>query len=134
MEINGACLCGNIQYVADVDPDTATICHCEDCQVNSGSAFGYVIKVRNNNFNLEKGKLSFFIKTAESGSKRELGFCGICGTRIYKRPVMNKTGFFELRLGTVSQRNQLTPKRQIWKRSALNWTSVLETNLNLDKQ
>mgnify|MGYP001416851746 CR=1 FL=1 len=43
-------------------------------------------------------------------------------------------GFFGLRLGTVSQRNQFTPKRQIWKRSALNWTSALETNLDLDKQ
>ena len=93
-----------------------------------------MIGVRNNNFTLKKGKLSLFIKIADSGSKRELGFCGICGTRIYARPLMNETGFFGLRLGTVSQRNQFTPKRQIWKRSALNWSSVLETNLDLDKQ
>ena len=93
-----------------------------------------MIGVRNNNFNLKKGKLSFFIKIADSGSKRELGFCGICGIRIYARPLINETGFFGLRLGTVSQRNQFRPKRQIWKRSALNWTSVLETNLDLDKQ
>ena len=70
MEINGGCLCGNIQYVAEVDPETSTICHCQDCQVNSGSAFSYIIGVRDNNFNLKKGKLSFFLKTAERGSKR----------------------------------------------------------------
>ena len=134
MEIGGGCLCGNIHYVAEVDPETATICHCEDCQVNSGSAFGYVIGVRDNNFNLKKGELSFFIKIADSGSKRELGFCGNCGTRIYARPLINETGFFGLRLGTVSQRNQFTPKRQVWKRSALKWTSMIETNLELDKQ
>ena len=134
MKVDGGCLCGNIKYVADVDQETATVCHCTDCQVNSGSAFGYVIGVKNNFFDLKKGKLSFFIKIADSGSKRELGFCGNCGTRIFARPLKNETGFFGLRLGTVSQRNQFTPKRQIWKRSALNWTSVLETNLDLDKQ
>ena len=134
MEINGGCLCGNIHYVAEVNPETATICHCEDCQVNSGSAFGYVIGVRDNNFNLKKGELSFFIKIADSGSKRELGFCGNCGTRIYARPLINETGFFGLRLGTVSQTNQVTPQRQVWKRSALKWTSMIETNLELDKQ
>ena len=92
-----------------------------------------MIGVRNNNFNLKKGKLSFFIKIADSGSKRELGFCGICGTRIYARPLINETGFFGLRLGTVSQGNQFTPKRQVWKRSALKWTSMNETKLGIDK-
>ena len=43
MKVDGGCLCGNIKYVAEVDQETATVCHCTDCQVNSGSAFGYVI-------------------------------------------------------------------------------------------
>ncbi len=134
MKVDGGCLCGNIKYVAEVDQETATVCHCTDCQVNSGSAFGYVIGVKNNCFDLKKGKLSFFIKIADSGSKRELGFCGNCGTRIFARPLKNEIGFFGLRLGTVSQRNHFTPKRQVWKKSSLNWTSQLKTEVDLEKQ
>jgi len=39
MKIDGACHCGYITYVAEVDPDKAGICHCTDCQTLSGSAF-----------------------------------------------------------------------------------------------
>ena len=39
MKIDGACHCGYITYVAEIDPDKAGICHCTDCQTLSGSAF-----------------------------------------------------------------------------------------------
>ena len=80
MNIDGTCLCGEIQFQANVDPETTTICHCTDCQINSGTAFGYVVGAVNDNFKLLKGELSFYIKLADSGAKRELAFCGKCGT------------------------------------------------------
>jgi hypothetical protein len=39
MKIDGRCCCGNITFAAEVDPATAVICHCTDCQTLSGSAF-----------------------------------------------------------------------------------------------
>ena len=71
MNIDGTCLCGQIQFEADIDPETTTICHCTDCQINSGTAFGYVVGAVNDSFNLLKGELSFYIKLADSGAKRE---------------------------------------------------------------
>ena len=44
MNVDGTCLCGQIQFEADIDPKTTTICHCTDCQINSGTAFGYVVE------------------------------------------------------------------------------------------
>ena len=51
MNIDGTCLCGQIQFEANVDPETTTICHCTDCQINSGTAFGYVVGAVNDSFN-----------------------------------------------------------------------------------
>ena len=68
MNIDGTCLCGQIQFEAIVDPETTTICHCTDCQINSGTAFGYVVGAINDSFNLLKGELSFYIKLADSGA------------------------------------------------------------------
>ena len=83
MNIGGTSLCGQIQFEAIVDPETTTICHCTDCQINSGTAFGYLVGAINDSFNLLKRGLSFYTKLADSGAKRELLFCGKCGIRIY---------------------------------------------------
>ena len=113
MDVDGKCLCGKIQYEAEIDPNTTTICHCTDCQINSGTAFGYVVGAVNDSFKLLSGEMSFFIKSADSGAKRELAFCGNCGTRIYARPADEESSFFGLRVGTIRQRRDLQPKRQV---------------------
>ena len=134
MNIDGTCLCGQIQFEAIVDPETATICHCTDCQINSGTAFGYVVGAINDSFNLLKGELSFYIKLADSGAKRELAFCGKCGTRIYAKPENGKSGFFGLRVGTIRQRMSLQPMRQVWKKSSLDWVECIKTDQIFETQ
>ena len=134
MNIDGTCLCGQIKFEAIIDPETATICHCTDCQINSGTAFGYVVGAINDSFNLLKGELSFYIKLADSGAKRELAFCGKCGTRIYAKPESGKPGFFGLRVGTIRQRKSLQPKRQAWKKSCLDWVECIETDQTFETQ
>ena len=134
MNIDGTCLCGQIKFEAIIDPETATICHCTDCQINSGTAFGYVVCAINDSFNLLKGELSFYIKLADSGAKRELAFCGKCGTRIYAKPENGKSGFFGLRVGTIRQRKSLHPTRQVWKKSCLDWVQCIETDQTFETQ
>ena len=134
MNIDGTCLCGQIQFEANVDTETTTICHCTDCQINSGTAFGYVVGAVNDSFNLLKGELSFYIKLADSGAKRELAFCGKCGTRIYAKPENGKSGFFGLRVGTIRQRKSLHPTRQVWKKSCLDWVQRIETDQTFETQ
>ena len=97
------------------------ICHCTDCQINSGTAFGVVVGVINGKFNLIKGELSFFQKITDSSAKRDLGFCSNCGTRIFAKPGDHTNGTFGLRVGTVDQRANLLPKKQVFTKSALSW-------------
>ena len=82
MRITGGCFCKKIRYTATIDPKTVTICHCTDCQINSGTAYGVVVGVTNEEFILEDGKLTYFEKIADSGARRSLAFCSTCGTRI----------------------------------------------------
>ena len=90
-------------------------------QINSGTVFGYVVGAVNDSFKLLRGKLSFYTKVADSGAKRELAFCGVCGTRIYARPIDGKSGFFGLRVGAIRQRRILRPKRRAWEKSCSDW-------------
>lgn len=125
MKVDGRCLCGHISYEATVNPERVAICHCSDCQTHTGSAFGVVAGVVDQEFRLLSGQLKFYEKTAESGAVRALAFCPECGTRIYARTDGDRSAFFGLRVGTVRQRDQLVPKRQVWCRSAQGWVMDL---------
>ena len=35
-EMIGRCLCGQVRYSANVDPDWIGVCHCQDCQKQTG--------------------------------------------------------------------------------------------------
>jgi hypothetical protein len=120
MKIDGGCHCGAIAFQADIDPEKVVICHCTDCQTMSGSAFRVVVPAAADKFTLLKGAPKVYVKTAESGNRRAQAFCPECGTHLYAAAPQD-TPSYGLRLGTIRQRAQLTPKRQVWCRSALGW-------------
>ena len=133
MKIDGSCHCGKIAFEAEVDPAAARICHCTDCQKLSGSAYRVNIAAKAETFKLLRGTPKVYIKTAESGRKRAHGFCPDCGTPIYAtEPVNPKT--YGLRLGSIRQRAELRPTRQIWHRSALPWSSDLSKIESIEGQ
>ena len=127
MKVDGGCHCGNIRYEAEVDPATVVICHCTDCQTLSGSAFRTVVPTKEGSFRLLSGVPNVYIKTGESGNRREQTFCPNCGTPIYSGPVGDGAKVVSLRVGTIGQRDQMVPTDQYWFRSAQAWLSALPT-------
>ena len=134
MKIDGGCHCGNIRYEAEVDPEKVVICHCTDCQTLSGTAFRTVVPTNAGTFNLLSGTPKVYVKTGESGNKREQTFCPDCGSPIYSGPAGEGTKIVGLRVGTIRQRNDLVPKDQFWSRSAQAWLQHLPTTKKREKQ
>ena len=133
MKIDGGCLCGLVTYEATIDPERISICHCTDCQINSGSAFRWGTMAAKDDFRLITGQLKFYVKTAQSGAKRSMAFCPDCGTHLYGRDATDPQSY-SLRLGTARQARELTPKIQIWFRSALGWLSGIGIKTKIDEQ
>ena len=133
MKIDGGCHCGNITFVAEIDPEKVRICHCTDCQTLTGSAFRVVVRAPMEKFELRGGKLKTYIKTAESGARRVQAFCPECGTPLYSTAA-DDPQFFGLRIGTIRQRAELRPRQQIWCRSALGWAMDLRSMAQVEKQ
>lgn len=133
IEVDGACHCGQITFKAEIDPDSIRICHCNDCQRLSGSAFRVSAPTAEANFHLLSGSPKIYLKTAESGAKRAQAFCGDCGTQLYATSPDGDDRIFGLRVGTLEQRAGLTPKQQLWCRSKLRWLPTLPGE-TLDRQ
>lgn len=125
MKIDGGCHCGAVAFEAEADPEKVVVCHCSDCQTMSGSAFRTVAMIPADDFTLLKGELKTYVKTAESGNKRAQVFCPECGTHIYATSVGEGAKVLGVRVGTIHQRDQLPPKRQVWTRSAQHWLDDL---------
>jgi hypothetical protein len=124
MKIDGHCHCGRISFEAEVDPSALTICHCTDCQTFSGSAFRGSITAPAEHFKLLSGTPSSYVKTADSGNQRRQVFCGNCGTPLYACAPENPASY-TLRPGVITQRASFSPRRQIWRRSALPWADTV---------
>ena len=78
-------------------------------------------------FKMLSGEPTIYVKTtAESGNPRAQAFCPKCGTPIYSTtPGEGPKPSYMVRVGTLRQRDQLTPKVQNWCRSAQPWVTEL---------
>jgi len=132
MKIHGSCHCGAVTFEGEVDPEKASICHCTDCQISTGSAFRTNIPVAAANFRMLSGQVTNYIKTtAESGNPRVQAFCPKCGTPIYSTSPGENPAAYIVRIGTLRERGELMPKSQNWFRSSqpwLNGMAALRTN------
>lgn len=133
MHIDGRCHCGKITYEAEIDPEAVGICHCTDCQTLSGTAFRTVVAAKKEGFQLLTGEPKVYIKTAESGNKRAQAFCADCGTPLWATAPTDPQ-VYGLRVGTIRQRSELNPRRQVWARSAQGWLNEIGSLPRLEKQ
>jgi hypothetical protein len=134
MQIDGGCHCGSIKYEAEVDPSKVVICHCTDCQTLSGSAFRTVVQALPGTFRLISGTPKVYVKTGESGNKREQTFCADCGSPIYSAAPGPEPKVVGLRVGTIRQRDRLVPGDQYWFRSSQAWLRDLPAVQRREKQ
>jgi hypothetical protein len=129
----GGCQCGNIRYEVAGTPKQLVVCHCSDCQRQSGSAFGMTLAVDEADFRLVRGELRTFTTKSDMGRKKLGAFCPDCGTRIYHKPEWRK-GSVSVKPGTLDDTRGLTPDVHLWTRSKQAWVTVPEGVTAYEKQ
>lgn len=133
MHIDGQCHCGHVRYEAEIDPDKISICHCTDCQTLTGSAFRVTALLAKNTIRLTGNEPKIYRKTAENGRIRLQYFCPECGTPLFTNGEGDDAESWGIRIGTIRQRRELFPKRQVWRRSALDWVDDIGSLPSADK-
>lgn len=122
-KLEGGCQCGHVRYSIISAPLRLNICHCKDCQRQSGSAFGMSLVINPDSFRLESGQLKEFEMQAESGRTKLCAFCPDCGVRIYNRtPTL-----CSIKAGTLDDTNLLQPNAHYWTRSKQSWSMLGDT-------
>jgi hypothetical protein len=125
MHIDGHCHCGHVAYEAEIDPENVSICHCTDCQQLTGSAYRVTVLARAENVRLTANPPKLYKKHGANGRPRLQYFCPECGSPLFTTGEGADAEIWGIRLGSISQRRQLSPKRQMWCRSALPWVDAI---------
>jgi hypothetical protein len=121
MQIDGQCHCGHVKYEAEIDPAKVSICHCTDCQQLTGSAYRVTAVTPTRNLRLTANAPKVYRKYGDNGRPRLQSFCPECGSPLFTAGEGEDAETTGIRLGTINQRRDLKPSRQIWCRSALGW-------------
>jgi hypothetical protein len=132
MERTGGCQCGRVRYRVDTSRSMLSVCHCAECQRQSGSAFGMSLITPAEMFSVE-GPLKLFERDAAEGRRMRCWFCSECGTRIYHQPSHTEERV-NIKAGTLDDTSWLTPQFHIWLRSKQSWTTVNEGAKTFDTQ
>lgn len=119
----GGCQCAAVRYEISGEPLSAYVCHCTECQKQSGSAFGMAVRVARTDFRLIRGSLRSWTRTAESGRLMECAFCPECGTRIY-HVAQRFQDHLSIKPGTLDDQRWIRPTHHIYVRSALPWVAI----------
>ncbi|MEV4420139.1 GFA family protein [Patulibacter sp. NPDC049589] len=119
----GHCLCGAVQYHYDGDPALTAICHCDDCQRQSGTSFSVNVAVPRAQFHLTAGDAAlrqFETVGTDSEKPRARNFCGTCGSPVFTvLSEMPELAF--IKAGTLDDRAGLAPQLEVWCDRAQPW-------------
>jgi len=124
MQIDGQCHCGRVAYRAEIDPAKVSICHCTDCQSLTGSPYRVTVICSEHDVRLTGASPKIYGKRGDNGRIRNQHFCDECGSPLFTSGEGGPDDF-GIRWGSIRQRAELKPTRQIWCRSAAAWINDL---------
>ena len=118
--ITGGCLCGAVRYEFTGKPVFSLLCHCRDCQRQSGSAYAAAVRVAAVSFRVTQGEPKVYVKTADSGNEVSRAFCPECGCMLFLR-VSARPDLVGIRVGTLDDPSWFRPEADIFVDSAQPW-------------
>jgi hypothetical protein len=123
-EMNGGCLCGQVRYSANADPAFVGVCHCKNCQKQTGTAFSVLVGIPKSAMSIQ-GRVKTFHDTGDSGQPVERNFCPECGSPIFS-DVAVMPGVAFIKAGTLDDTSWLDPKMHVYCDSKEHWAPIPE--------
>ncbi|MBB3102172.1 GFA family protein [Azomonas macrocytogenes] len=126
-KIVGGCLCGAVRYRAEANtkPAMTGVCHCRDCQKQTGSSFSILIAVPKGTIHFEGEPLASFETKSGDGRSVLRRFCPKCGSPIAS--VVEATPRLDwIKAGTLDDTSWLQPQVNMWCETAQPWINICE--------
>jgi hypothetical protein len=131
--ITGRCLCGAVSYTVDAEPVVQAVCHCTDCQRQTGGPYSVIVGVPAGALTVGGETLSSYTTIGEDhGGATERSFCTACGAPVFSHAAVMPEVVF-LKAGSLDDASWVQPSVEAWTRSAQPWTPPFEETSRLDR-
>jgi hypothetical protein len=131
--LTGRCLCGAVTYSADADPVIQAVCHCTDCQRQTGNPYSAIIAVPREAFTVQGETLRTFTTIgSDHGGETERSFCSRCGSPVFSQAAVAPQLTF-IKAGSLDDASWVTPMAEAWTSSAQPWTPPFEGTARLER-
>lgn len=122
MHISGRCLCGEVSYAGDAEPQFQAKCYCTACRKKSGAGHGAFLVVTKDAIKV-LGEVRSFTHKADSGSEVTHAFCPKCGSGIYE---LNSAmpPMIALNAALLDDPDSFTPQMVVYASRAPAWDAV----------
>ena len=108
----GGCSCGAIRYTCREEPYTAFICHCLDCQKNTGAPFSLDVIVPIEALEVI-GNLEGYKTVTDTNDEVTRKFCKECGSPILNQP-HNHPNVVALKVSSLDDPSWIQPQAHLW--------------------
>lgn len=122
MAMEGGCLCGQVRYAIEGEPQMQLVCHCKNCQRQAGSLASVIIGVPEAALSYE-GEVKTYADKGDSGSAVDRQFCGNCGSPLFSI-VASAPGMIFIKAGTLDDTSALKPAMHIFTKSKQPWVEL----------
>jgi hypothetical protein len=121
MKMTGHCLCGAVSYSAEAEPVVQAVCHCADCQRQSGSPYTVIVGVPRAALEVEGDTLASFSTVGDDhGKETERSFCSACGAPLFSiSGALPEIAF--IKAGSLDDPSWVQPAVEVWTSSAQPW-------------
>lgn len=131
-KIKGSCLCGNVEYSSTAEPTAQVVCHCLDCQKQTGTAYSIVVGLPEAELTLSGSSHATVVTFGDTGVQTIRHFCNNCGSPIYSQP-QALPGVAFLKAGTLDDTSWLKPTVNVYCETAQSWVTMGEGMENHDR-
>jgi hypothetical protein len=128
MMMTGKCQCGKLSYRANAEPALVCVCHCKDCQRQSGTAFATLVFIPNETFKMA-GESKTFTYRGGSGQPVKRSFCPECGSAV-TLDAAAVPGMVLITSGTLDDTSFIKPTRNLFCDSKQSWVPLTHDTQN----
>jgi hypothetical protein len=109
------------------------VCHCTDCQRQTGSPYSVFVGVPQAAFSWRGDALASFSTTGEDhGGQTQRKFCSVCGSPVFSIAAVTPDLIF-IKAGSLDDASWVEPTVEAWTSSAQPWSPPFKHLAHLER-
>jgi len=117
-----SCHCGALSVACSGEPRKVSLCHCQQCQRRTGSAFSVAVFYERARVAV-RGEAASYVRPSASGFAVDFRFCPACGSNLFWYPA-RMPALVGVAYGGFADPDFAIPDQAVWAGEGHRWVNL----------